>query len=141
MAGAHLGKIQSSSATRAIKSSCAVDITFLRANPESVRLLARERESCHADFRRSRMVDVLQLYQLLRLGEHIEHPGADGAVCTGRDEIVRVLRADELHAIHRMSVSRSGQRCLEYRQCPSTRVPHQDLPAVRASDDEIRMEG
>lgn len=36
----------------------------------------------------------------LRLGEHVQTPGAHPAVCRHSDQVVGILGADHVHAVH-----------------------------------------
>lgn len=44
----------------------------------------------------------VQLQRLLGLREHVQRPGAQPAVRGDADQVVRVLGADDVHAVHRM---------------------------------------
>lgn len=77
---------------------------------------------------------------LERFAEIVDRPDAHTAVGRDGDEIVRMRRADERDAEHRMRVAeRADERALHGRRSGS-RVPQHDLAAVRAADQQRRLE-
>lgn len=78
---------------------------------------------------------------LLGLRQHVDAPDAERAVRGDRDDVVRVLRPDDVDRVHGVRVPVARERRLLDRGGLRPRVPEEHLARVRAADDEVRVEG
>ena len=113
-------------------------LTFFAADDKVVDIVGDERERRDGD--RLRLF-VLQLHAVLGLRQHVEAPRTHLAVRRDAHQVVRVLRADDVHAVHGVRV-RGGRerRTLDGRALAATAVPEHDLAGVGAADDQVRVE-
>lgn len=80
----------------------------------------------------------------LRVGQHVDRPGAEDAVGGGGDDVMCVLGADDVEGVDGMRVAgaHAGQRgALNRVRMAGARVPEEDLAAVGAAEDEVGVEG
>lgn len=83
-----------------------------------------------------------ELEVLLRVGQHVDRPGAEDAVGGGGDDVVRVLGADDVDGVDGMGVAGAGEgRALHGVVAARPRVPEEDLARVGAAEDEVGVEG
>ena len=84
---------------------------------------------------------MLKLEGLLGLGQHVQAPRAHLAVGRYRDEVVRVLRADDARAVDGVCVRAGGERrALHRRPLVVPVIPEHDLAGVCAAQDQVRVE-
>ena len=115
-----------------------IDGAFLAADDEVVDVVREERERRDGDWLR---LLVLELHAVLGLRQHVEAPRTHLAVRRHADQVVRVLRADDVHAVHGVCVrGRRQRRALDGRALVAAIVPQHDLPRVGAADDQVRVE-
>lgn len=85
-----------------------VDGALLRAHHEVVDVSGHEAETGGGD---GLALAVLQLDGVLRLREHVERPRAHAPVGRHRDQVVGVLCAHHLHAVHRVLQHTNNKSC------------------------------
>lgn len=77
----------------------------------------------------------------LRLVQHVEAPGAESAVCRNGDQVVRVLGADNVHAVDWVSVGMRAEVTALYGRALGPVVPQHNLARIGASHDNVGLEG
>ncbi len=82
-----------------------------------------------------------QFKEFLGLGEHVDGPAADDTVGGAGDDVICVLRADNVEGVDRVGVAGPGQRRFLNGGGLGACIPEQYLPAVCATHDETGMEG
>lgn len=72
--------------------------------------------------------------------KHIHLPSTHETVCTDAHNGMRRGRANDGERINRVGMAAGGLRALENRLMLDARIPQQNLTAISAANNQIRME-
>jgi len=109
MRAVYVGVVETCLDAGAIRSQTLVYAAFFCVYMESRSLVRQEVHSADGNVVRLAVTAVRELDEVLRVSQHVDQPTIDLPVRVRRDEIVRVLRTNNLHVVYWVEVAAKGR--------------------------------